>query len=359
MLRLSALVLGISAALLAWLALLLGAVQLDKLGPHGQLIELGFFLETGCMILGAAICGSRPRTGAVLLLFGSFGWAVTTALAVSDNLLVPIGPLTLGTLAAILAAPRRRSRRRAAATTRPQGRRSTLQPNLIEPQFTQGSRQPVQWRRTDAPPLRYRRRKSSWVGVIGTVVVVIVGAATAFAVVMFSDTASSGHRSVTAVASEKVPSPTASDQPKLPSLAGSGTATTAGVSARASQTVAPTIQDASAIYRSGNRAGAAKIWRTQALAGDANAQFSLGTLYQNGDGVPQDAIQAAQWFQKAASQGVVGAKTALAAAYYLGSGVSQDYGLALHWFEQAAAAGDFVRAVLAWPDVSVRPGDTD
>ena len=33
------------------------------------------------------------------------------------------------------------------------------------------------------------------------------------------------------------------------------------------------------------------------------AQFNLGVLYANGDGVPQDLAQAAEWYRKAAEQG--------------------------------------------------------
>jgi TPR repeat protein len=37
--------------------------------------------------------------------------------------------------------------------------------------------------------------------------------------------------------------------------------------------------------------------------GDAKAQFTLGTLYSNGKGVPQDDAEAARWFRMAAEQG--------------------------------------------------------
>lgn len=343
MLRLPALILGIAAALAAWLALGLGAVRFDRLGAYPQLVELGFFLETGSMILGAAICSSRPRTGALLLLFGSFGWAVTTALAANDNLLVPTVPLALGTLAAILAVPRRKGRRRDTSPTRlsKPSRRASARRDLIEPQFSQDQRQRVQWQRTDAPPVRYRRRKSGWLGVVGTVVVVIVGAATAFAVVMFSDPEPSAHRPAATVLSGKAAPPAPASTAKAPpSLAGQGAATNTGVSVVASISLKPQLPDAAALYRSGDKAGAVQVWRVQALAGDTNAQFSLATAYQNGDGVAQDATQAAVWFQKAASQGLVSAETSLATAYYLGTGVAQDYAQALHWFEQAAAGGD-------------------
>ena len=40
--------------------------------------------------------------------------------------------------------------------------------------------------------------------------------------------------------------------------------------------------------------------RTRANAGDADAQYELGRTYRFGIGVPEDAVEAAAWFRKAA-----------------------------------------------------------
>jgi len=40
--------------------------------------------------------------------------------------------------------------------------------------------------------------------------------------------------------------------------------------------------------------------RRKAMMGDAQAQFELALAYENGDGVPEDKEQAAEWFGKAA-----------------------------------------------------------
>jgi hypothetical protein len=45
--------------------------------------------------------------------------------------------------------------------------------------------------------------------------------------------------------------------------------------------------------------------------GDARAQYNLGYLYDNGQGVPQDDAKATNWYRKAAEQGHSGAKKAL------------------------------------------------
>ena len=37
--------------------------------------------------------------------------------------------------------------------------------------------------------------------------------------------------------------------------------------------------------------------------GNANAQYNLGVMYANGDGVTKDAVKAVEWYQKAAAQG--------------------------------------------------------
>jgi len=61
------------------------------------------------------------------------------------------------------------------------------------------------------------------------------------------------------------------------------------------------------------------------------SQFYLGTLFENGWGVPQDYVEAAQWYRKAADQGNVGAQSALGMLYLLGKGVPQDIVLAHMW----------------------------
>jgi TPR repeat protein len=40
--------------------------------------------------------------------------------------------------------------------------------------------------------------------------------------------------------------------------------------------------------------------RTRANAGDADAQYNLGVMYDNGEGVPEDDVEAVAWFRQAA-----------------------------------------------------------
>ena len=49
------------------------------------------------------------------------------------------------------------------------------------------------------------------------------------------------------------------------------------------------------------------IYRVGAEKRNASAQFSLGFMYEKGQGVPQDYVQAYMWFNLAAAQGTKGA----------------------------------------------------
>jgi len=72
------------------------------------------------------------------------------------------------------------------------------------------------------------------------------------------------------------------------------------------------------------------------------AQFALGGLYYNGDGVEQDASEAVTWYRKAAEQGYAKAQVALGLLYAQGIGVDADNEEAFKWFREAAKQGDTV-----------------
>lgn len=52
-------------------------------------------------------------------------------------------------------------------------------------------------------------------------------------------------------------------------------------------------------YSRGDFSEAARLFRTSAEQGNVTAQDSLGVLYVNGEGVPQDYVQAYAWFNVA------------------------------------------------------------
>ena len=55
--------------------------------------------------------------------------------------------------------------------------------------------------------------------------------------------------------------------------------------------------------------------RVMANAGNAGAQFNLGVMYDRGLGVPQDDVEAASWYRKAANAGDLDAKNRLKKLY--------------------------------------------
>jgi len=93
-------------------------------------------------------------------------------------------------------------------------------------------------------------------------------------------------------------------------------------------------------YQAENYDEAVKWYRKAAEQGYAPAQYRLGELHYDGQGVPQDYAEAAKWQRKGADQGYVSSQTALGVTYAMGKGVSQDYAEAAKWYRKAAEQGD-------------------
>jgi len=81
-----------------------------------------------------------------------------------------------------------------------------------------------------------------------------------------------------------------------------------------------------------------KVMRAEAERGDAIAQFGLGMLYEVGQGVPKDFVEAVKWFRKAAEQGDFNAQVWLGHAYAKSEGVPMDSVEAYAWYNIAAAS---------------------
>ncbi len=79
--------------------------------------------------------------------------------------------------------------------------------------------------------------------------------------------------------------------------------------------------------------------RKAAKAGNAEAQFRLGVMYGNGDGVGLDHEQARVWFEKAIAQGHQNAMITLAWMYASGTGVENDESRARDLYLEAARCG--------------------
>lgn len=81
-----------------------------------------------------------------------------------------------------------------------------------------------------------------------------------------------------------------------------------------------------------------------AQAGDVEAQYLLGRLYEKGNGAARDLEAALKWYLSAAQKGHASSQRRVAAAYYWGlGGVQKDDAKAFEWFRRAAEGGD-VRA---------------
>jgi TPR repeat protein len=74
--------------------------------------------------------------------------------------------------------------------------------------------------------------------------------------------------------------------------------------------------------------------------GDAQAQYQLGLLYSEAQGVAQNHAEALAWFRKAAEQGVAASQYRLGRAYARGLGVEQNNEEAVKWLRKAAEKGD-------------------
>jgi TPR repeat protein len=81
-----------------------------------------------------------------------------------------------------------------------------------------------------------------------------------------------------------------------------------------------------------NLEAAVKWYRKSAEQNQAAAQYELGNLYLNGEGIKRDHAAAAKWFRKAAAQDHAGAMNNLG---YLTSGTPE----AAEWYRKAAEKG--------------------
>jgi len=95
-----------------------------------------------------------------------------------------------------------------------------------------------------------------------------------------------------------------------------------------------------AAYESGNLPLAVQEFRESAEAGDADCQFNLALMYEQGIGVLKDEKTALGWYRKSAEQGNSNAQYNLAVLYENGRGTAADFAEANHWYRKAAVQGD-------------------
>ena len=93
-------------------------------------------------------------------------------------------------------------------------------------------------------------------------------------------------------------------------------------------------------YLQGDHKTAFVEFRKAAEQGGVLAQFNLGSMYDHGEGVPEDDREAVKWYRKAAEQGDAVAQYNLGAMYAKGEGVPEDYVKAYMWTSLAVALGE-------------------
>lgn len=80
--------------------------------------------------------------------------------------------------------------------------------------------------------------------------------------------------------------------------------------------------------------------RARAEQGNPDAQYRLASLYETGDGVPQDLAESARWYRRCADQGSATGQRNVGFAYVRGDVVQRDLAEAARWFRKAADQGD-------------------
>jgi TPR repeat protein len=106
-----------------------------------------------------------------------------------------------------------------------------------------------------------------------------------------------------------------------------------------SQTAAH-FQAGIAAYQANDLPLAYKEFLAAAERGDADSQFNVALMYEQGLGVGKDEQEAVVWYGKAAAQGNSAAQYNLGVLYENGRGTTIDYAKANEWYRKASAQGD-------------------
>lgn len=100
------------------------------------------------------------------------------------------------------------------------------------------------------------------------------------------------------------------------------------------------LQEGVAAYETNNLPLALKEFRAGAETNDANCQYNLALMYEQGIGVAKDEKEARTWYRKAAESGNSNAQFNLGVLYENGRGGEVDFVQANRWYRQAAVQGD-------------------
>ena len=104
--------------------------------------------------------------------------------------------------------------------------------------------------------------------------------------------------------------------------------------------LADDLQDGLDAYDRKDFKTAYKLFLPLAEQGNALAQYNLGQMYRQGQGVPQDYQEAGRLYRLSAEQGDAIAQCNLGGMYNEGKGVPQDDKEAVKWWKLAAGQHD-------------------
>ena len=99
------------------------------------------------------------------------------------------------------------------------------------------------------------------------------------------------------------------------------------------------LEDGQNAFNLGYYLKAFKIWHSQALTGDSDAQMFVGLAFRNGWGIPKDQEEAIKWYKLAAEQGNTAAQFLLGLSL-MGSDNNNEVETGIQWLHKAAANGD-------------------
>jgi hypothetical protein len=100
------------------------------------------------------------------------------------------------------------------------------------------------------------------------------------------------------------------------------------------------FEDGRAALDRGDYVTAYRLLRPLAEQGDVRAQNDLGSMYQDGKGVPQNYTGAMKWYRRAAEQNYATSQFNVGLMYEHGIGVPQNYPEAAKWLGRAAEQGN-------------------
>ena len=100
------------------------------------------------------------------------------------------------------------------------------------------------------------------------------------------------------------------------------------------------VNEGRSAYKSKDFEVAMKEFKPLADSGEPIAQFYVGLMYDNGEGVLQSYPQAIVWYTKAADKGFAPAQSNLGVIYESGGLVERDFKKAAAYYQKAAEQGD-------------------